>query len=114
MAIQKSDEVKFGKFKGKTWEELLGFEAGQSWIRWYCDTPSEGKYANANNAQKAEIRKWLGDDHKDTRVKAKVVDMAFVLSKLEVIERLLNTLIAQKDVNQYEKETDVDRIQWDE
>jgi hypothetical protein len=91
--MEKSDILKFGKFKGKTWGELLDFEAGQSWLRWWSDTPSTGKYANFENKQKATIKEWLGDPKKDTRAGASVVEMSMLLAKLDVIINSINTVI---------------------
>lgn len=115
--MEKSDLVKFGKYKGKTWGELLEFEAGQGWLRWWAETPSTGKFANYENKQKALIKEWLGEPKKDTRAGSQIVNMAFVLNKLEIIEKLLNALLKKGGMTtewQEEDTTTGDRVQWEE
>ena len=105
--MDKNEKLKFGKFgikkcgedHAKTWGELLKFEEGQNWLRWWSDTPSTGKFANYENKQKAEVKEWLGDPAQDTRGGSPAVSMAFVLSKLETIETLVNALVRKSGIS---------------
>jgi hypothetical protein len=115
--MQKDDELKFGKHKGKTWGDLLKFEDGQNWLRWWSETPSTGKYANYENKQKALIKEWLGEPKIDTRGNTQVLPTAIILNKLEIIEGLLNALIKQNGNNpepRYENQMESERVVWDE
>lgn len=91
--MEKTDVLKFGKYKGKSYAELLEFEAGQSWLTWWSETPSQGKYANYENKQKTTVKEWLGQDPKDTRTGTTMVDISFMMNKLEIIEKLCLSIL---------------------
>jgi hypothetical protein len=102
--MEKTDVLQFGKHKGKTWEDMLRNEEGQNYIRWYVKQPSSGKWANKNNKEKATLSEWLGDTPKDTREGASVIDLAFMMNKIEILERLLNAILTKLGVSTWEQE----------
>lgn len=113
MALTKTDKLKFGKYGikkcgeegAKTWEQLLGFEAGINWLKWWSDTASQGQYANYENSQKQQVKEWLGDTQpKDTRAGAQIIDLAFIMAKIESIEALCKTILANQGVK-WDEET---------
>jgi hypothetical protein len=102
----KTDKLKFGKYgikkcgehEAKSWEDLLSFEAGQNWLKWWSDTSSQGQYANFENSQKQQVKEWLGDTApQDTRATATpVMDISFMAAKLDAIEALCKTIITNQ------------------
>ena len=52
-------EIKFGKHKGKTVEELAQTQEGKAYLLWLTQQPTAGKYEAMNKKRNEEILKIL-------------------------------------------------------
>ena len=123
-----SKEVKFGKHKGKTWEDLFSFEAGLSWLEWWsAQEPrgSEAKWVAVDKKQKEDVKNRLknlkGGDGSDTSraVVQAAMNSGEVLTKLNEMDIKLNILIARGHMSEEKadaiaEEFGAEKPKWDE
>lgn len=89
-------ELRFGKFKGKTVEEVAGLDEGAKWLDWLRKNTdvNDPKFGKSNKAMVAEINRVLGSGAVSGATPKSLTEPDLALSYLKRIDSNLNSLIA--------------------
>lgn len=120
-----ADEIKFGKHKGRTWNDLSKSEAGISYMQWYVNQPcANPKYAKSDAIFKQELRAFLEDNgHKDNpeghgkRPEGQSVSINAMLkmaTELGVLSKKVDAIYNAVVTNKQHTTDNPDEITWEE
>ena len=110
-------ELRFGKFKGSTVEELAKTKDGRAYLGWLVEQPTEGQFKKQNDDRNAYIRLALSEKPAPTKnpnvtsvtpqEKMEVQsNEKIVMAQLDEVIRLLEELIAVAKGSRVEPDED--------